>query len=332
MRIRGARRRPWRQRLLLWLLVSSGISLLAQRRGALKCSGVPAATATGTVTAGVGGWELGLSLIFFFVSSSILSRFHQQKKASLAAEKFSKGSARDMLQVVANGGVATWCALCYGLCRRPSRQGRASPSLTHSEVAACDSWLAAFGGALATATADTWATEVGVLVHRSPRLITTGRLVSPGTSGAISWPGTLMAAAGALTTGLVLEASFTLARLLSSDPRESSLGRPRSLPLAFIAWLSGLTGSLIDSFLGATLQTVYRCPQCGQETERSFHQSCSTATQYMRGLPGINNDVVNFLATLSGCLIAFALNRFASGHSRCSYTRLSANWPKKGRR
>nr|BBH94213.1 hypothetical protein KTA_24120 [Thermogemmatispora argillosa] len=324
MEVRSARARrpPWRQRLFLWLLVSSGISLLAQRRGALKRSGVPAAIATGTVTAGVGGWELGLSLIFFFISSSILSRFRQQKKTKIAAEKFSKGSARDVLQVVANGGVATWCALRYGLRRelRWRSQRSLSPSLSPTSLQSepYDPWLAAFGGALATATADTWATEVGVLLHRSPRLITTGRPVSPGTSGAISWPGTLVAAAGALATGVVLQASLALARLFSGGSRGRSQGHSRPLPLAFIAWLSGLAGCLIDSLLGATFQTIYRCPRCGQETEQSFHQRCSTATQYVRGLPGVNNDTVNFLATLSGGLIAFAL-------TRCAFERSS--WP-----
>jgi uncharacterized membrane protein len=80
--------------------------------------------------------------------------------------------------------------------------------------------------------------------------------------------------------------------------------------LAFLACSSGLAGSLIDSFLGATLQTVYCCPRCGQETEQPLHQSCQAVTRRLRGLPGVNNDTVNFLATLSGGLIASLLARY----------------------
>jgi uncharacterized protein (TIGR00297 family) len=326
MEKRSASRRPWLWRLLLWLLVSSGISLLAQRRGALSRSGVPVAIVTGTVTAGAGGWELGLSLIFFFLSSSLLSRFRQQQKATIAAEKFNKGSARDMLQVAANGGVATWCALRYGL-RRRSRI-----SSDQLRAACCDPWLAAFGGALATATADTWATEVGVLTRRPPHLMTTGRPVAPGSSGAVSWPGTLAAAAGALALGIVLQGLLALARLLPGGTGEPGPDRP--LLLVAITWLSGFTGSLVDSLLGATLQTVYRCPRCGQETEQRRHRRCGSLTQRVRGWPGVNNDVVNLLATLSGSLIAAALSRSPVPRSGpCQgYTRLSASRLKKGSR
>ncbi|WP_084659155.1 DUF92 domain-containing protein [Thermogemmatispora onikobensis] len=301
MEKRSAHRFPWWWQFLAWLLVSSGISLLARRRGALSRSGVPAAIVTGTVTAGAGGWELGLSLIFFFLSSSFLSRFRQQQKATIAAEQSNKGSARDMLQVAANGGVATWCALRYGLRRRSVL------SPVQVERTSCDPWLAAFGGALATATADTWATELGMLTSRPPRLITSGRPVAPGISGGVSWPGTLAAAAGALATGIVLQGLLALARLRPGGASEPDHSRP--LPLATIAWLSGLAGSLIDSLLGATLQTIYRCPRCGQETEQRRHQRCGSLTQRVRGWPGVNNDVVNFLATLSGSLIAAVLSR-----------------------
>lgn len=146
-----------------------------------------------------------------------------------------------------------------------------------------------------------------MLTRRPPRLITSGRPVSPGISGAVSWPGTLAAAAGALAIGIVLQGLLTLARLLSGGASEPDRSRP--LPLAIIAWFSGLAGSLIDSLLGATLQTIYRCPRCGQETEQRRHQGCGSLTQRVRGWPGVNNDVVNFLATLSGSLIAAALSR-----------------------
>src|SRR5947209_18138452 len=101
--------------LLFGLLLSITIGLIAYRRRSLSRSGIAGAIVTGTTTFGMGGWPWGLSLIFFFVSSSLLSHFRERDKASTAADKFSKGSQRDIAQVAANGGMATLMALGYGL-------------------------------------------------------------------------------------------------------------------------------------------------------------------------------------------------------------------------
>lgn len=263
-------------RLLLGLLFSSGIGLIAYRRRSLSRSGVPGAIATGTLTFGLGGLSWGLALIFFFVSSSLLSHFREREKASTAADKFSKGSERDLAQVFANGGVATAMALGYGLSRQPATRRIIE---------------AGYIGALATANADTWATELGVLSTQPPRLITTGKIVAAGTSGGISPLGTAATAGGALAQGLVF-------KLL--QPAASAF-----TPL--IALVSGLAGSLFDSLLGATVQAIYYCPVCQKETEQRIH-NCGTRTEPLRGLSWMNNDVVNFLATLCGSLMAILLS------------------------
>src|SRR6266704_1835230 len=117
-------------RLLLGLLFSSGIGLLAYRRQSLDKSGVLGAIASGTSIVGLGGWSWGLSLIYFFVSSSLLSSFRAQEKASAAADKFTKGSRRDLSQAVANGGLATLFALLFGLSRSPSTRRLAKAGFT----------------------------------------------------------------------------------------------------------------------------------------------------------------------------------------------------------
>jgi uncharacterized protein (TIGR00297 family) len=267
-------------RTMLGLLLSSIIALVAYRRRSLNRSGVVGAIITGTTTSGIGGWSWGLTLIFFFASSSLLSHFREQDKEQTAADKFSKGSRRDIGQVAANGGVATLLALGYGLA--------SSPEL-------CQLLQAGYTGSLAAANADTWATELGVLSPQAPRLITTGKRVAPGTSGGITLLGTGASALGAFALGLV-------SWLLQRD-------RKRNISLPLLALVSGLAGSLFDSLLGATVQAIYSCPTCGKETERRVH-SCGTPTKFVRGLPWLNNDGVNFLATLSGALIAMGLKRF----------------------
>jgi len=265
-----------KRRLLLGLLFSSSIGGLAYSRRSLSRSGVAGAIPTGTATFGFGGTSWGLSLIFFFVSSSFLSHFRANDKARTAFDKFSKGSQRDLGQVIANGGVATALACGYGLARSPLLR----TTLT-----------AGYVGALATATADTWATETGTLSPTPPRLITSGRRVEAGTSGGITLLGTSSSAAGALTLG----GFFKL------------LQRGASPWLPLIALLSGLAGSLFDSLLGATIQAMYYCPTCQKETERSIH-SCGTPTQHLRGLRWLDNDVVNTLATVMGSVVAMLLH------------------------
>ncbi|GCE25830.1 hypothetical protein KDA_13140 [Dictyobacter alpinus] len=272
-------------RLVFGLLFSSTIGLLAYRRRSLSRSGILGAITTGTTTFGLGGPSWGLSLIFFFVSSSLFSHFRAADKAATAADKFSKGSQRDLAQVAANGGVATVMALGYGLSQTPTLRS---------------SFEAGFVGALATANADTWATEIGVLSQQPPRLITTGQPTIPGTSGGVSTLGAGASAIGAFTIGLV----FKL------------LQRQASVSLPFIALVSGFSGSLFDSLLGATIQTIYYCPVCHKETERRVH-SCGTNTSYLRGLKWMDNDMVNLLATLWGSLTAILLHiPFLPGKTR----------------
>jgi uncharacterized protein (TIGR00297 family) len=264
-------------RLLLGLLLSSGIGLLAYRRHSLSRSGIVGATITGTTINGMGGWGWGATLIFFFVSSSLLSHFRTRDKEQTAADKFSKGSQRDLAQVAANGGIATLLALSHGLSKAPALR---------------ESLQAGFVGALATATADTWATELGVLSAERPRLITTGKPTTPGTSGGITLLGSGAAAMGALALSVVF---WLLQR-----------GRRARLSLPCIGLSSGLLGSLVDSFLGASVQAMYYCPACDKETERWLH-NCGTRTRLLRGRVWMNNDVVNFLATACGALVAMAL-------------------------
>lgn len=262
---------------LVGFALSAVIGWLGYRGGALTSSGVVGAILVGTLIFGGGGWVWGLLLILFFASSSLLSRFREREKQVLS-EKFAKAGRRDLGQALANGGWGALLALTYAL--------RPHPLL-----------FAAFVGTMATVTADTWATELGVLSRRLPRRITTGEPVPPGTSGGVSPLGLAAALAGALLIGL------GAAGLNLLFDTQVSTEAPWLPWLPVVAGISGLAGALGDSLLGATVQGVYRCPRCGSETERTLH-TCGTATRPLRGWRWLNNDGVNFLSSVVGSGVA----------------------------
>ncbi len=273
-------------RLLLGLILSIAIAGLAYWRRALAPSGVLGAVILGTTIFGFGGWVRGLLLISFFVGSSLLSHYKERHKAHLA-EKFAKGSRRDLWQTLANGGLAGLLALIIGLL------GHDAPLYPVLALA--------FIGALAAANADTWATELGVLAKKPPRLITGGGPVPVGASGGVTPEGVLAALAGATFIGLTafvlvqIAAQLTLRQWLWSD-----------WVLIPVAAAGGLFGALVDSLLGATIQTIYRCEQCNVETERLIH-GCGQTTRHVRGFRWLNNDWVNFLAVTAGAAMAAGL-------------------------
>ncbi|WP_026370722.1 DUF92 domain-containing protein [Kallotenue papyrolyticum] len=262
-------------RLVAGLLLSGLIGALAYWRGSLTAGGWLGAVLVGTVTVAWGGWSWGALVVLFFVSSSALSHWRRAAKAALAADKFAKHERRDLLQVLANGGVTALCALLFGL--------------NHATWL----WLAGLG-ALATATADTWATEVGTLSRRPPRLITNGRVAPPGTSGAVTRLGWGASLAGAAT--------IALGALVASRATGQAGGLVDMLALL----LGGLAGALADSLLGATWQMVRWCPHCGSATERAVHR-CGTPTTHLRGWRWLDNDLVNLLATGVGALVSAVL-------------------------
>jgi uncharacterized protein (TIGR00297 family) len=297
----------WAFQLGLGALLATFVGLAAWAKGALTPSGVGGAILTGTLLFGYGGLIGAAALLAFFLSSSLLSHRFKEAKRLVEAD-YAKGGTRDFGQAMANGGIAALAALLLGL-------------TGHS------AWLGAMVGALAAANADTWATELGVLARRAPRLVTTLRPVPKGTSGGVTLTGLAAAAGGGVTVGL---AAILAALLAPFVPLSLPVGLPSlrgielasalAVPATRAPWpalfalvvgaslfgLVGLFGSLVDSLLGATLQAIYWCPQCGRETERTFH-SCGVKTRLHRGVPWVENDLVNLLATATGAILGYLL-------------------------
>lgn len=271
------------QNLLIAFILSSIIVFLAVRRGSLSQSGGAGALIVGTLTFGLGGAQWGLLLGIFFVTSSLLSHFKEEAKQAVATEKFEKGHQRDIWQVFANGGLGAAIALLNGF----------APSA---------GLFAFFVGVMATVTADTWATELGTLSKKPPRLITTGRVVEVGTSGGISPFGTAVSLIGGLLIGLVA----------GIFPYSAAFSVQTLLIMGMIGAVSGTIGSLFDSLLGATIQQVFYCDVCRKETERKLHR-CGTPTRPLRGWAWLNNDWVNFLSSVVGGMAALLIAQLFLG-------------------
>jgi uncharacterized protein (TIGR00297 family) len=258
--------------LALGLLVATVISVAGYRTRTLTRDGAIAAVVVGTLVFGCGGLRWAVVMVAFFILSSALSRVGKRRKQ--AAERLAeKSSRRDAVQVLANGGVAALLAL-------------ANP-LSGSNLL-----FPAFLGTLAAATADTWSTEIGGLSRQLPRSIITGKIVEPGASGGVTLLGLLAAAIGGLSVGVI-----------------GGISSVHTFRLAVLGLIAGLSGSVFDSLLGASVQLTYRCPTCGTFTERTIHD-CGTATVPAHGLAYLNNDSVNGLTTIFGAAcgaILFAL-------------------------
>jgi uncharacterized membrane protein len=92
-------------------VASATVAGVALRRGLLDAGGAAGATATGTAITSAGGVDWAATLMYFFVTSSVLSRAFARRKRAIEQDLFAKGGRRDLWQVVANGGVATALAL-----------------------------------------------------------------------------------------------------------------------------------------------------------------------------------------------------------------------------
>lgn len=271
-------------KVFLAILLGGMLTLFSHRAGWLSGSGAFTAFLLGILYFGFGTFPWYGLLLFFFLTSSLLTKWKKERKRELEKD-YEKGGKRDAGQVLANGGVGA--GLIFLTLFIPDYK---------TEL------FYAFAGVMATVTADTWATELGVLSRRPPVHILTGKPVEAGESGGITPFGTLMSLAGAFFIGLLAAISLLFAEKIH-------LSLPALFNLLLIVAISGFAGSLTDSLLGAKFQRMNRCTRCGKEVEASVH--CGTPTLHFRGISWFSNDVVNVTSSLAGGLLSYTLYRLA---------------------
>ncbi|MHC0035914.1 DUF92 domain-containing protein [Pseudoneobacillus sp. C159] len=254
----------------MWFQVGVLIGIFLAAYGAYKVhslslSGAIAAFFVGTAIFqgfGIGGLIL---LALFFGTSSFWSYFKAQQKQFIE-DKLEKGSRRDWVQVAANGGMATLISIIY--------------YFTNDVV-----WFVGFITTIASATGDTWSSEIGPLSKQRPFSVKSLSMVEPGTSGAVSILGSISAILG---IGLITVVGITI---FSLSPK-----------LAWIILVFGIVGNVIDTYLGAYFQRGYQCVQCLYETEKPFH--CGEKAKKITGVSFLNNDGVNLLASIFAPILA----------------------------
>jgi uncharacterized protein (TIGR00297 family) len=207
----------------------------------------------GTIIFGFGGWVLTIAVIVFFITGSLLTRFNRDDMHS--EKQIGHEVRRDGVQIWANGfWLAVFCSLWF--------------------MVEIDGLLIAAFSALSVATADTWATEIGLSSSGKTFNLSTGHSVEPGTNGGVSIKGTFFSFLGALLIGFFASQAMQLNVLLVLSS----------------VTVAGFLGSLIDSYIGAIYQN-------GPKKNSAFLNWSELSDEK-------KNSVVNWLSTGSGGIIA----------------------------
>lgn len=259
--------------ILLSLVLASGVAFLAFRLGSLSRSGAIAAIFVGGSIFALTGWKGSIALLLFFISGSVLTRLPSKRVLEFSEDR----AGRRWDQVLANGIIPV--IACY--------------LLLNDAFAPLASY--AFLGALATGTADTWATEIGSRYSRTTFDPLSFRVFERGRSGGISIYGLLASLGGAVFIALVALPPM----------RDNYLTLTLTASSILVITVSGFLGAYLDSILGRTMQAMFTCDHCNTIVEVRTH--CGHKTRRIKGIRTIDNSVVNLLATCGGSVIAILL-------------------------
>jgi uncharacterized protein (TIGR00297 family) len=247
------------------------VALAAVLLSTIDARGFLASAAVGFAVMYGGGVKWFIIVAVFFILGVAFTLYKYGYKRRIGGAQ-GKGGARNWPHILANGGLGSIVAVWYFFV----------PSTALAAM---------FLGAISASAADTAATELGLLSHSRPRLIThPSRGVPPGTSGGVSPLGFVGAAFAALVIGL-------LAVPLGILPDPYAV-----VPLCVVG---GFVGAMVDSFIGAAVQRKGLCVICLKPTEALKH--CGERTRVTSGAAYIENNAVNIISTAAGALTAAAM-------------------------
>ncbi|MDR2898922.1 MAG: DUF92 domain-containing protein [Clostridiales bacterium] len=257
---------------LIGILINLPIVFFAMKKRLLTVSGLTAAFITGVLFYLCGGIIPWVLLIVFFLSSGIIEKVKKSICFNKDEEISRKKGARDAVQVVVNSLPALVCFIL---------------DLFFSNSCFYVAGIAA----IAASTADTWASEIGIVSKKQPVSIVSLKPLPPGLSGGVTPLGFFASFCGAGLITII----YAVLNLFFSD----------SLSYAPAVFLSGILGSVMDSLLGALFQAKYKCHICGLIMEKKVHHG--SKTKLVSGFSFIDNDMVNLLSSIFASLCCYGI-------------------------
>ena len=221
-------------------------------------------------------WSTSFSGFFlfllFFVSCTVIGRVSKaiREVDNIREVMEKKGHTRDFMQVLANGLMATIAALLWSMVLENKA-------------------LVMFGAAVAEATSDTFAGEIGRLSKRSPVSILNFKPVPRGLSGGVTVLGLL---AAFLSSAFI--ALFWYLWFFDVTVTE-----------AILVGTMGFAGCLLDSVLVAGVQGIYYDSKTKQFSENK--EKDGRNLELSRGIRWVDNDVVNLISNIFSGVFAFGM-------------------------
>lgn len=266
------------------------VAVACRAKRSLSVSGAFAAWLVGYLVYGFGGALAFLPLLSFFLAVNRIGKF-SKKWAPRVNEEVSaleeKGRERDFAQVFANAGVPVLLVLLAQI----------------SPIGIQPLFFAAILGSLCAASADTFASELGVLSKSLPVSIWGLKPIQRGLSGGVTVLGYFAAALGAVVPALTAWAVL----IFSEKPLVQGITQPAFLKFILFSLICGILGSTVDSLMGATLQWKTQCLGCRKITERKKHCLGFEAIR-IQGKSWMSNDAVNAVGSLIGAIAGAALS------------------------
>ncbi|HMK48065.1 MAG TPA: DUF92 domain-containing protein [Methanocella sp.] len=214
------------------------IGIITYKLNAVDLSGALSGVLCGLLMIVFGGNNFGgnnfswfAQMMTLLILGAIFTKYKYEYKRKIGAAESNAGS-RGYKNVFGNCFIPMAFVVAYGVL--------GSTSMPYFGYVDRSVFMIGFLGAMATATADTMASEIGSTYKGQPIMITTLRHVPPGTDGGISPLGEAASIFGATAIAVI-----AIPLGLTANNLPIMLG---------LTILTGFLGTNIDSLLGATLQ------------------------------------------------------------------------------